>query len=38
MRQKGAGIGSANLYEIDPNDSYSVAVKKSARARYESLK
>lgn len=37
MRQKGAGLGAAGGYEMDPNDSYSDAVRKSARARYESL-
>jgi len=37
MRQKGAGLGAAGGYDMDPNDSYSDAVRKSARARYESL-
>ncbi len=37
MRAKGAGLGAAGGYDADPNDSYSEAVKKSARARYESL-
>lgn len=38
MRQKGAGLGStAASYDMDPNDTYSDAVRKSARARYESL-
>jgi hypothetical protein len=36
MRQKGSGLGANNL-EIDPNDSYQVAVRKSAKARYEQL-
>lgn len=37
MRQKGAGIGASGVYDMDPNDAYSVAVRKSARARYESI-
>jgi len=36
MRQKGAGLGAAS-YEMDPNDSYKDAARKSARARFESL-
>ena len=36
MRQKGAGLGSAT-YDMDPNDSYKDAARKSARARYEQL-
>lgn len=36
MRQKGAGLG-ASAYEMDPNDSYREGVRKSARARFESL-
>lgn len=36
MRQKGAGLGASTL-EIDPNDSYKEAVRKSARARFEQL-
>lgn len=36
MRQKGAGLGSSS-YEMDPNDSYKEAVRKSARARFEQL-
>lgn len=38
MRQKGAGLGSAEAsYDMDPNDAYSVAVRKSARARYDRI-
>jgi len=37
VRAKGAGLGAAGGYDVDPNDSYSEAVRKSARARYESL-
>jgi len=35
MRQKGAGLG-ATTYEMDPNDSYKDAARKTARARFES--
>jgi hypothetical protein len=36
MRQKGAGLGAAGV-DMDPNDSYKDAVRKSARARYDQL-
>jgi hypothetical protein len=36
MRAKGAGLGAAT-YDMDPNDSYRDAVRKSARSRYEQL-
>ena len=36
MRQRGAGLGSST-YEMDPNDNYKDAARKSARARYEQL-
>ena len=36
IRAKGAGLGASN-YEMDPNDNYRDAARKSARARFESL-
>ena len=36
MRQKGAGLGATN-YDMDPNDTYKDAARKSARARFEQI-
>jgi hypothetical protein len=36
MRQKSAGLGAVAA-DINPNDTYQEAVKKSARARFEQL-